>query len=296
MIVNYKIYGNGDDDDIENNTSCSFFTQSSLTLKHIRNLFPYEGIFHFRAKVIGTAVGIPDYDYVWLDLIDDNEFIPVDGKILEIRVIILQINDNGVIDDDDDDREKEEYLEEINQELGVSPFDRPERFPINPPSKKNNNESNATKVINKLIPKGVQKMTKAVAQNSYQTVTSGVSSLWNNIKNTAQTFMQQQSLLSDISEERLAELSEYLSTTFEDHNTEHVKLMKEMFSVMFPSKPYNRNSLLWKEAGWQKADPVADLKGFIICIINIIFIYFIFITINSFWYISIESHYLFLSY
>ena len=58
MIVNYKIYGNGDDDDIENNTSCSFFTQSSLTLKHIRNLFPYEGIFHFRAKVIGTAVGM----------------------------------------------------------------------------------------------------------------------------------------------------------------------------------------------------------------------------------------------
>jgi len=108
----------------------------------------------------------------------------------------------------------------------------------------------------------MQKMTKAVAQNiTLENVTSGVSSLWNNIKASAQTFMQQTSLLSDISEERLAELSEDLSTPYEDHNSEHSKLMKEMFNVMFPHKPYTRNSLLWKEGGWQKADPVADLKA-----------------------------------
>ena len=255
MIVNYKIYGN-DEVVLENNTSCSFFTQSSLTANNIRNLFPYEGVFHFRAKVTGSSVGLPDFEYVWLDLIDDNELIPVTGKILEIRVIIIQINGHDV----DEYNDYEEYLEEVNQELGVTPYERPERYPIKSPST-NDTESSTSKVINKLIPKGMQKMTKAVAQNSFQTVSSGVSSLWNNIKASAQTFMQQPSLLSDTSEERLAELSEDLSATYEDHNSEHSKLMKEMFNVMFPQKPYTRNSLIWKEGGWQKADPVADLKA-----------------------------------
>ncbi len=66
--------------------------------------------------------------------------------------------------------------------------------------------------------------------------------------------------LSAQATENLTDLASKLSSSFNEKNPQHLSVMQKMFTVMFPDQPYARDSAVWKQAGWQKNDPVADLK------------------------------------
>lgn len=56
-------------------------------------------------------------------------------------------------------------------------------------------------------------------------------------------------------------LSKDVSTTFSGSSQFHVQLLERLWGVQFPGRPFERTSPTWKLAGWQKEDPVADLKN-----------------------------------
>lgn len=66
--------------------------------------------------------------------------------------------------------------------------------------------------------------------------------------------------LSDLAESNLAQLSEYLDTSFDDSNVEHIQLLQELWKVQW-NIPYQRKAEKWKHAGWQTDDPTQDLKA-----------------------------------
>lgn len=95
---------------------------------------------------------------------------------------------------------------------------------------------------------------------SMKTLTRGV---WNTLLSTAATI--QQSLapsvpLSDEAEEELSVLADKLGSAFSDADPAHLALLARVWGVLFPSRPFERTSATWREAGFQGSDPRADLK------------------------------------
>ena len=51
------------------------FIEGQITLDRIKSSFPFEGVFHFRAKIAGGKLGLKGVDWVWADLIDEEDVI-----------------------------------------------------------------------------------------------------------------------------------------------------------------------------------------------------------------------------
>lgn len=129
--------------------------------------------------------------------------------------------------------------------------------------------------------KGLQKITKSAAKSALHNASIGAQSIWNAVKSSASqisSIISQSSHLSDTSEENLAELSEMVATLFNNSNPQHIAMIEQLFHVLFPGiqltylliymlthshtgQPYSRLSDNWKQAGFQKNDPILDLKA-----------------------------------
>lgn len=129
-------------------------------------------------------------------------------------------------------------------------------------------------------------MTKSAAKSALHNASIGAQSIWNAVKSSASqisNIISNSSHLSDTSEENLAELSEMVATLFNNSNSQHIELLEQLFKALFPGtislthslsylcshaiaslfvgQSYGRHSETWKQAGFQKNDPILDLKA-----------------------------------
>jgi len=115
----------------------------------------------------------------------------------------------------------------------------------------------------------VQKTVKSATTSGLKSVTAGATSLWGFARATASQLQKKlgvKSQLSDESEEYLASLSNDVETTFDDKSPEHLELLQTLWNGLFGGgitggEAYSRDSIKWKEAGFQKSDPTCDFKA-----------------------------------
>lgn len=75
------------------------------------------------------------------------------------------------------------------------------------------------------------------------------------------TIASTEAATAKLANEMLSLLAKDVNTPYSDSNPYHVQLLERLWEVQFPSQPFERHSSTWKLAGWQKEDPVADLKN-----------------------------------
>lgn len=286
MQVVYNIHGDLPDC----GSRASVLCDAPLTLRKLQNQFPFEGTFHFRQKVLGTKCGVPDCEYLWLDITEMDRTLDCDDNIVEVQALLISLPDYGE-SCYDPDANYDEYIEELNRYVPTERQNSSEaRLPKSSSlssdehvvgsssvfvkggsSSTGNVASNQTKPVSTLksIASTVKSST-AAAKNlniSLDSVKSGASSIWNKVKATAAHLQQQaasaanDSATAKLANEMLALLAKDVNTTFSDSSQFHVQLLARLWSVQFPGRPFERTSPTWKLGGWQKEDPIADLKN-----------------------------------
>jgi hypothetical protein len=250
-LVNCTVHGDCD----ESGSKCSFYAPAPLTLSAINRIFPYEGVFHFRLNIGGKLVGLED-GFVWLDLTDAivTEFSScLSFDVIEIQALVISLPEISI-----DDLTYDTYLDDVDSEY--SKVSRPNRHPTTDEeneSYENYQEIGLDKRLFKSITKGVKKGAKAL---NLENVQKGAASIWSNVKKLKKSFINEP--LSDAAEENLSYLSKDISTSFDEENSLHISLLFNLWEVLFPNEdPFQRSSIIWKDAGFQKVDPVLDLKA-----------------------------------
>lgn len=253
-----------------NGTKACFYAAPPVTLAQVETLFPFEGRFHFRQRVSGKSIGLRGVECVWLDLVDKRKELlgPIPGQeCIEILALALDIPNVG---EDESRQDIQQYLEEVAQEMpALALADRPRRQAVEPAQKKgvtahvDKLKQGAASVM-KHISMAAQKTTHNAHNLSIDSVTSGVSNLWNSFaKQTRDIFTG--SALSDLAEGNLAELSDLLGTSLAPAtHPEHLGLLRDLWQSLFPRESqalFSPRSDKWKEAGFQAADPTGDLKN-----------------------------------
>jgi hypothetical protein len=247
----------------EAGTRCTFLLPHPVTAKGIEKVFPFEGKFHFRVKIAGDKVGVAE-NYVWMDLKagDDKEVSFVaNATMISVQALILELPSEYV-----DDSEYVDYLETMNQELGLNPSERPHRGSVDDGS------GSEGKSLLKKFTKGMKKRTVAAAEVigvNKQTVTAvaqGAASIWNKFVSKASEISSTLtqgggSQYKDAAEEQLADLAADVTTGYNDANPEHMTLLHDLWDAQHFGPNFERVSDKWKEGGWQKPDPIADLKA-----------------------------------
>jgi ELMO/CED-12 family len=56
-------------------------------------------------------------------------------------------------------------------------------------------------------------------------------------------------------------LCEDIDATFDDNDPRHIEILKDLWVYIFPNEPFDRQSNRWKSAGFQKENPILDLKN-----------------------------------
>ena len=261
-LVNCTVHGDCD----ESGSACSFYSPTPVTISGLNRLFPFEGDFRFRLKVEGKFFSLQE-EYVWLDLNESNvsEF----NSLLSNDEIVIQAVVVSLPKFLDDDNKYENYLDDIDAE--VSLYTRPDRHHVEASARDSNeNSKNKPRVTHgkemlKMISKGVRDGAKSIATNSKNinvgTVQKGAASIWSTVLKLQQS-MSVNEPLSDRAEENLSQLCEDVSTSFMEADAVHVSLLSNLWEVLFQGDgPFQRCSPIWKDAGFQKADPVTDLKA-----------------------------------
>eukprot|EP01038_Epipyxis_sp_PR26KG_P004187 gene4187-5958_t len=279
MQVNCQIHGGNF---IENNI-CTFFlplsikitsNESNGLLPIINEAFPFEGNYHFRLKVSAEACGFDEnansntiHDYYWLDVnaVDDIakilNYMSTVG-IIEMQALII----DAPLDDSDNTVSYENYLMKLNKEI---PFERQLARYVDDDTHHDDEENELMGKVNKVFTSFAHNVFKVAPKNvNMNSVKAGASNIFkavksistNNINNNGQKLNE----ISPIALENLSELSNKVSTTFQDSNVSHILLMQRLWETLFPTQPYNTNNRIsdtWKQAGWQKNDPIHDLKN-----------------------------------
>lgn len=259
--------------------------EAPLTVKKLKSLFPFEGEFHFRTKVTAKKIGYNDCEYFWLDLSEVSGHIECEDNIVEVQA--LAINIPHCVDGVDNDYDG--YIEDMSQYVPSERLPSSVAFPPKTSTLTSDElhvgnsstffasssgaSANASAGISnplsalKNLASTVKSSTAAVNIN-LNTVKTGATSIWNKMKATAAHLQQQAaSVASDAAiaksaNDMLMLLAKDLSTTFSDSSQFHVQLLGRLWEVQFPDRgPFQRTSAVWKLAGWQKEDPVADLKN-----------------------------------
>ena len=278
MQVVFEIHGDVPDDGSRSSVLCD----APLTLRKLQALFPFEGTFHFRIKVSSRKYGFKDCDYLWLDIVGLDKVIECEDNVVEIQALVVSIPEGADCDN------YEDYVEEVSRYVPA------ERQPISEPkppkssslnvdernvssssgffkSTPNDSVSSTSKPASTL--KSIASTVKTSTQNinlnvNLNAVKSGASSIWNKVKATAAQLQHQATLASTdaatakLANEMLALLAKDVNTPYSDNISFHVQLLQRLWEVQFPGHgPFERLSPTWKLAGWQKEDPVADLKN-----------------------------------
>jgi hypothetical protein len=254
----------GGDDWPEAGTRCTFLVPHPVSARVIDKLFPFEGRFHYRVKISGDLIGISER-FVWVDLQrGDEREIPfvASSSTIEIQALILELPQEYT-----DDSDYKDYLETCNQELGLNPLERPHRGQIE--------DGTSSKSLLKKLTKGVKKRTVAVAESigvavpvSVSSVAHGAASIWNKFVSKASEISSSIAHgaangggTSDEADENLADLAADVSSGYNDSVPRHAQLLRDLWEAHQFGPNFERVSDKWKEAGWQKPDPIADLKA-----------------------------------
>lgn len=249
-----------------NGTRCSFYVPKPVTLSDVQRMFPFDGTYHFRAKVSGASVGAPTIESLWLDLTDPQTEISTSksGDTLEILALALSLPN---VDHDENLADVQQYLDSIRQEMPEL-ADRPKRQEIKTIGKDKRNFAAVGDKLKTGVAQVFQKIQKAAQKStegnlSIESVTAGVTNLWSSIAKQTMGMFNQQNALSDVAEENLAELSDLLGISFMPSNNEHEHLLRDLWDCLFNldgNNTFVHSGDKWKEAGFQKADPTSDLK------------------------------------
>lgn len=278
MQVVYEIHGDLPD----SGTRASVLCDAPLTLRKLQALFPFEGVFHFRIKVSSRKYGFKDCDYLWLDIVEMDRTIDCEDNVVQIQALVVSIPEGG------DEDNYDEYIEEVSRYVPAErqPTSEP-RLPKNSTLNideqivssssgffKSTTQSESNSGTNKPVSalKSIASTVKSSTQNinlnlNLNTVKSGASSIWNKVKATAAQLQQQAASASTdaatakLANEMLALLAKDVNTVYADSSQFHVQVLERLWEVQFPGRPFERLSPTWKLAGWQKDDPVADLKN-----------------------------------
>ena len=257
-LVNCIIHGDCD----ETGTRLSFFAPAPVTLANLHQLFPFEGTFHFRLNINSNLVGLQNGNHqsLWLDLTETNcvEFSSIlSYDTIEIQAVCLTLPTEYV-----SDVQYDAYYDELDNEFQNTGM-RADRLPITLNSdkddikKKNKGLVNHTSDVLKSISKGVKKA-HSLASNTQQSIGASImgfsKTVINGLTKTAD--------ISATAEDNLAQLSEDATTSFSEKNSVHVSVVLNLWEVLFPNAgSYQRTSDIWRTAGFQKPDPVVDLKA-----------------------------------
>lgn len=280
-------------DNLESN--CSFLVATPVTLHKIKKLFPYHGKFHFRLKINSNILDLQgdldpvtrNIDYYWKDLLEDDEILEnylmksdirssygSYENIINLRALLLSSCDTDSSDDRIEEKSDEnsnfyssydEYFDEIHKINNK--FLRVERQNID-----NEKFIGTQKSILGKLKSGIShNIKKAQGLEIGDVVMTHATSIWNTVKATAShiqsnlTAANRNSVLTDIAEENLAQLCEELTSVYSDKIPAHGVILSNLWGVLFQGQgqeplQFQRESLKWKEAGFQKPDPIADLK------------------------------------
>lgn len=265
--VDFLIHGLLED----SSSCCSIAVDFPITLSKLKNRFPFEGNFHFRQKVSGSKCDFPDIDFLWID-IEENAEIISDSVCIDIQALAINVPEC------DDSQSYDEYLSDISAYI---PIERPSAVLQSDRGEDDNNPislKSLGKVINNIsegVKKGVESnpALKKNIQIASKNIKSGMEKftattgkVWKSVLVNASNMQQRQGsveahVTSPIASENLSSLSLKMATTFRDSNPDHMILVTQLWTVLFPGQNFKRNSPKWKEAGYQGLDPTADLKS-----------------------------------
>ena len=303
----YKFHGNIDND-IKTHFRLIRYENKISGDDIMNNFWPFEGLFHFRVKDGNIN------NHVWLDINKDMKFNNTlqsssssssSFRRLEIRALIISlptIDNNITLNDNNDDMiDLEDYYDTIITKIGDRSFDngylyRGDRL-INDFTKPtifnggldiDNNKKKTLiqkmkKGFTKRSAKGMEKAKGAMkATKSFFSTVASITGAATKlvagkvneiITNAAAT----PSVLSEASAETLGDLSDLLSTGFDDKTSSHIAMLKDLWEAFTliglqedPSSSsssssstlkYHRKHKLWKIAGSQSEDPILDHKN-----------------------------------
>jgi hypothetical protein len=253
-------------DAVDDNTQCSFYLALPVTLNKVIEMMPFEGTYHYRVKISGQSINMPNDESLWLDIgkENSNDEIPIYDKnesVVYIQAVARSLpnillpgigNENEIYPDEQHVIEEDNYLESIGSVIGIQCNERIPRMQM----KKKHEGVNATlsdmaDVATSLFKKGTSTLNdiRKDAGSAWGAVTSGVGSLFG----MSNTLPESVSLsLSNLS--KMMEVNTYediLEKLFYTINIENI--------IGQPTQ-YARISNNWKIMGWQKDDPVLDLK------------------------------------
>ena len=258
-LVNCVIHGDCE----EAGTRFSFFAPTPVTLEALHKLNPFEGKFHFRLKISENLVGLRTGESprsVWLDMTDSNcaEFSStLSNEIVEVQALCLELPNEFA-----HDSQYHTYYDEVDNEYNGASR-RPDRFPValsgnkDSEAKKNKGLGKHTSDVLKSISKGVKKAT-SMANNTQQSIGASIMGLTKTVING----LTKTADITAAAEDILNQLTDDVSTAFSDKNSVHVSVLLNLWEVLFPQGgSYQRTSIKWKSAGFQKEDPIADLRA-----------------------------------
>lgn len=202
----------------------NFIVPKNATLKDIQRLFPYAGKYHFRAKCEMK------HEYFWLDLVYETQSVPICANgTLNLKV--LQLNDDG----------SDEYLclSELDEQLKLEFV------------------QGYCQDSNTSIKKQMQKVGKSIAQHhAVDTLKKHTKKLWT----SAGKYFNEQEVPSEECRMRLDRLVDDLSTTIQMDQKEHRELLHRLWNAM-NHEEFQLESRNWKNIGFQKQNPLVELRG-----------------------------------
>lgn len=255
--VNFTVYGDVE----ENGTTYSCFAVTPLSVSAVESLFPFEGKYHFRIKQSGEEYGMNNVEYVWVDLSSGGDRVLQsysEGTILDVQALVLDHShtDYSSAQHDEGYSTYLQQVENVLQGSGLGAEDRPIR---QTPQRSASTTAAAAAVKRASVT--LQGITQGVQNISLESVTKGAASFWNNVKSTASQALGVTAASESASIANISLLHTELMTTFSDSNQRHQLLLSELWSALFPGEPFQRQAAKWKEAGFQRPDPVADVKN-----------------------------------
>jgi len=217
--------------------------------------------------------------------------------IVEIQLLILQVpsisydihhrydsvdlflhsghDDDGV--DEDEELMERYYMEELNYRI-PSPADRLDTSGItyNGAIDSSSSSSSYRTKHSGSLKSSLRHVRTAASTINLSHVMSNASMVWSKVKATAASIQQETKILTDtifqannnddvdVDDSEIDQLHRDLLSPFRDGTTSHIQLLFDLWDIQvlpIRSMPYERVSAGWKAAGWQKEDPVMELKS-----------------------------------
>ena len=287
--VDVCVKGAGREDCAELARTTFFAPDGPLKLSDIQQCFPFEGTYHFRYKLhrddCYQKKGIQlTEEYVWVDLspsLDAQSVSPPSSsssaaaKPIELQAILLSpppISEEEICRADQD---YDEYFMDIAMQLQEE-GPRQDRQSINESFLTTVAQEKSKDRYKKAFSQAASKMRKGMstlkgaASKAYgaanvdnlEKVAKGAQSFFKSMLSSAGQMLGVSVPLTDRAAEVLLALAEEVDNNFDDDDERHISILRDLWAILFGhEKSFKRRSDMWKKVGFQKDDPVTDLKN-----------------------------------